>query len=136
VSRHVLGRSGLRNLEAELEQLTVDSRSSPERVCGGHLADQRPKFWIDPWPSRPTKRLASPVAAESSPVPANDGCRLNEEESPFPAIPKPPQAGPDQAICGAEAPERQRSSGGWSFDERQGLVTGGRPGFPIGRVRH
>jgi len=36
-------------------------------------------------------------------VPANDGCRLNEEESTFPAIPKPPQAGPNKAICGAEA---------------------------------
>ena len=36
-------------------------------------------------------------------MPANDGCRLNEEESTFPAIPKPPQAGPNKAICGAEA---------------------------------
>ena len=36
-------------------------------------------------------------------MPANDGCRLNEDEGTSPAVPKPPQAGPDKAICEAEA---------------------------------
>ena len=51
-SGHVAGDGGLRDVEPELEQLTVDSRSTPERIRGGHPPDQRPKLRIDPRSTR------------------------------------------------------------------------------------
>jgi hypothetical protein len=38
---HVLGDSGLRDLEAELQKLAVDARRAPERVLKAYLPDQR-----------------------------------------------------------------------------------------------
>src|SRR6478735_9987062 len=38
--RHILGDAGLADLDAKLEQLTMDSRRSPQRVGEAHLADQ------------------------------------------------------------------------------------------------
>jgi hypothetical protein len=38
---HVLGDSGLRDLEAELEKLAMDARRAPERVIQAHLPDER-----------------------------------------------------------------------------------------------
>ena len=78
----------------------VDQRACVARrqVAGGQASHEE-----DSRPSRLPARLASPVAAESFPVPANDSCWLNEEERASPAIPKAPQAGPDKAICEAEA---------------------------------
>jgi len=130
-SGHVAGDGALRDVEPELEQLTVDSRSTPERIRGGHLPDQRPQLWINPRPARPWARLASPVAPESFPVPANDGCRLNEDESTSPAAPKPPQPGPDKAICEAEAraPVRGRQNGSrWIATAKARGDAGGRTG--------
>jgi hypothetical protein len=39
-SHHVLGNRGLRNLDAELKQLTVNARRSPERVVSTHRLNQ------------------------------------------------------------------------------------------------
>jgi hypothetical protein len=38
---HVLGDSGLRDLEAKLEKFAMDARRAPERVVEAHLPDQR-----------------------------------------------------------------------------------------------
>jgi hypothetical protein len=38
---HVLRDAGLSDLEAELEQLAVDARRSPQRIFRAHLSDQR-----------------------------------------------------------------------------------------------
>jgi hypothetical protein len=38
---HVLRDSGLSDLEAELEQLAVDARRSPQRIFRAHPSDQR-----------------------------------------------------------------------------------------------
>src|SRR5438094_507249 len=38
--------------DAELEQLPVNARRTPQRVGVAHAADQITDFWIDPGPSR------------------------------------------------------------------------------------
>src|SRR6476660_8848893 len=44
VSGHVLGNRSLADIDAELEELSMDARSAPERICQAHLADQLPNF--------------------------------------------------------------------------------------------
>ena len=41
---HVLGHAGLSDVDAELEELPMDSRCSPQRVGDAHLADQPAYF--------------------------------------------------------------------------------------------
>ena len=40
--RHILGHGSLADSDAQLEQLTMDPRSAPERVGKADVADQRP----------------------------------------------------------------------------------------------
>ena len=50
-SPHVLGDSGLADLDPELQQLAMDARRTPERVGVAHLPDQLTNLAIDRWPS-------------------------------------------------------------------------------------
>src|SRR5712671_4579939 len=52
-SHHVLRNGGLAHLDAELEQLAVDSRCTPERVGSAHLPNQFTNFPIYRWSSGP-----------------------------------------------------------------------------------
>ena len=42
--RHILGHTGLADLDAQLEQLAMDPRRSLQRVGDAHLADQPANF--------------------------------------------------------------------------------------------
>src|SRR3954454_8723740 len=44
VSGHVLGNRSLADIDAELEEFSMDARSAPETICQAHLADQLPNF--------------------------------------------------------------------------------------------
>src|ERR1700716_3085207 len=52
--RHPPPHCGLADLDAELEQLPVNSRRTPQRVCSAHAADQITDVRADPGPSRTT----------------------------------------------------------------------------------
>ena len=41
---HVLRNGGLADIDAELEELSMDAGSTPERIGEAHLADQPPNF--------------------------------------------------------------------------------------------
>ena len=45
--RHVLRDSGLSDMEAELQKLSMDARCAPEGVLKAHLYDQRPQVPVD-----------------------------------------------------------------------------------------
>ena len=49
---HVSADRGLADLDAELEQLAVDARSAPKRVCPAYLADQITDLAAHPGPSQ------------------------------------------------------------------------------------
>src|SRR5260221_10739545 len=46
---HILRDAGLSDLEAELEQLAMDARRSPQRIFGAHPPDQCAQIGIDLW---------------------------------------------------------------------------------------
>src|SRR3954467_13506821 len=68
---HVLGDSGLRDLEAQLEKLAMDARRAPEWVIQAHLPDERAQVRIDLRAPSSIPGLPSPVAAKPSSMPAN-----------------------------------------------------------------
>ena len=44
MSGHVLGNRSLADIDAELEEFSMNARSAPERICQAHLADQLPEI--------------------------------------------------------------------------------------------
>jgi hypothetical protein len=77
---HVLRNGGLADIDAELEELSMDAGSAPERIGEAHLADQPPNFRRYAGPARTPTRFPAPEAAKASSVPAEDGLRLNDRK--------------------------------------------------------
>src|ERR1700747_133157 len=50
---HVLGHAGLSDIDAELEELSMDPRRSPRRIGHAHLADKLAYFQRNRWPATP-----------------------------------------------------------------------------------
>src|SRR5471030_1968594 len=69
---HVFRHRRLGNLDAELEQLTMDLGRSPERVLKAHSSDQVANLPIDPRSATEWTGLPSPVSGEPHSVPAHD----------------------------------------------------------------
>ena len=63
VSGHVLGNRSLADIDAELEELSMDARSAPERICQAHLADQLPNFERHLGPAGSSSRLPASLSA-------------------------------------------------------------------------
>jgi hypothetical protein len=65
--QHVSPDGSLTHLDAELEQLAVNPRGAPERICGTHLADQIAnlggRLGSPDAPLTGTKRAGSPYDA-------------------------------------------------------------------------
>ena len=59
---HVLRNGGLADIDAELEELSMDAGSAPERIGEAHLADQPPNFRRYARPAAPT-RFPTPEGA-------------------------------------------------------------------------
>src|SRR3954453_7977780 len=68
MSGHVLGNRSLADIDAELEELSMDARSAPERIAA-HPADQLPNFEGHLGPAGSSPRLPAPEGAESSTMP-------------------------------------------------------------------
>ncbi len=58
---HVLGHAGLSDIDAELEEFSMDSRRSPQRIGNAHLADKLAYLQRDCWPATPRFRFPSPT---------------------------------------------------------------------------
>src|ERR1019366_6342753 len=69
---HVFRHRRLGNLDAELEQLTMDPGRSPERVLKAHSSDQVANLLIDPRSATERTGFPSPVSGEPHAVPAHD----------------------------------------------------------------
>ena len=95
-SHRVLGHRSLADLDAELEQLTVDPGRAPERVGAAHLPDQIPNLAIHCWPSG--SRTPSQKQAEALAVPLDDGGRLDQHHHLQTAWPQSVEQDPEQAV--------------------------------------
>src|SRR6476659_8420761 len=70
---HVLRDAGLSDLKAELEQLAMDARRSPQRIVGAHPSDQRAQVRVDLRPTSKGAGFPTPVPAEAGSVPSHEG---------------------------------------------------------------
>src|SRR4051812_40882736 len=69
----ILRDAGLSDLKAELEQLAVDARRSPQRIVNAHPPDQRAQVRVDLRPTSKGVGFPTPVSAEAGSVPSHQG---------------------------------------------------------------
>ena len=108
--RHEPGDGALGNLDAKLEELSVDARGAPQRIRGGHLPDQGGDLGVEGRaPSGWAAREPGPVLAEAAALPAQDSVGRDDDQRLPPTGPDSGQAGPEQAVSRAELWAGQRS---------------------------
>jgi hypothetical protein len=107
---HVLCDSRLGNGEAQLQQLTVNSRCTPERVRNWHRPNQRADLSSDGRTPQPVAALPRPKEAESVPMPGDDGFGLHDNERRPPLAPDSGKPDPEQPVDARQPqPTRMRS---------------------------
>ena len=77
---HILGHARLSDIDAELEQLSMDPRRAPQRIGNAHLADQPADLQRHSRPATTMSRLPAPIRSKPRPMPANNGIRLNDRQ--------------------------------------------------------
>src|SRR6266481_2691717 len=77
---HVLGHAGLSDIDAELEEFSMDPRRSPQRIGNAHLADKLAYLRRYSWSATTAPRLPPPVRSEPGAVPTNNGVRLHDRQ--------------------------------------------------------
>jgi hypothetical protein len=96
---HVLAHAGLADVDAKLEQFTVNPRGTPERIVAAHRTNQGADFL---WHRRSSRLAApnfpSPKQAKALSMPAYDGRRFDEEDICPPIVPDDAQRGPQKSI--------------------------------------
>jgi len=96
--RHCPRHRGFCDLEAELEQLAVNTRRSPGRVLAGHSTDERPDIRIDRWTSASVSALPGPVEPKALAMPADHGFGLHEDQGVVPVWPQTVERDPECAV--------------------------------------
>lgn len=77
---HILSHTCLTDIDAELEQLTMDPWFSPQRIGNAYLADQLAYFQQHRRPAATRSRFPTPVGSEPGTVPADYGIRLDDRQ--------------------------------------------------------
>ena len=75
VAAHIPSDCRLSDLEAELEQFTMNVWGAPERVRPAHLANERAQLSRDLRSANTVARSPAPIRSKPSAVPANDRLR-------------------------------------------------------------
>src|SRR5664280_12463 len=75
VAAHIPSDARLGDLEAELEQFTMNVWGAPERVRPAHLVNERAQLSRDPRSANRVARSPAPIRSKPGAVPANDGLR-------------------------------------------------------------
>src|SRR6266581_8508040 len=70
---HVLRDARLSDLEAELEQLAMNARRTPQRIFHAHPPDQCAQIPIDLWSASKGTGFPTPVPAKAGPMPTHEG---------------------------------------------------------------
>jgi hypothetical protein len=96
-TRHVPRHRGLCDVEAEHEQLTVNTWRSPRRVLAGDSTDERPDLRIDRRTSASMSALPCPVELEALAMPADHGLWLHDDQG---VVSVWPQAAERDPECG------------------------------------
>src|SRR4030088_926850 len=78
VAAHVPSDRRLGDLEADLEQLTMNTRRAPKCVRTAHLANERAQLSRDLRSANTVAGSPAPIRPKPSTVPANDGLRPDD----------------------------------------------------------
>ena len=94
------GNGSLENIEAQHQELPVNSGCAPGWILRNHPKNQIADFFGDSLPSNHTScpRDRTPIQSESSAVPTNHSFRAYYDESLLPARPKPARKNPEELI--------------------------------------
>jgi hypothetical protein len=95
---HVLRHRRLRDRQAELQQLAVDPRRTPERIRAAHLPNQISQVPPNCGPTPSASTLPRPVASKSLAVPANYRLRSHHLQRMPPARPQPRKENPEDPV--------------------------------------
>ena len=99
---HVFAHAGLADIDAELEEFTVDARSAPKRILAAHPPNQFTDFLRHRWAAAlAAADFPGPEQSESFAVPSYDGCRFDDAQirAPFgPGSTKPSPQAPVESI--------------------------------------
>jgi hypothetical protein len=88
-AQHVLTDAALADVDAELEQLTVDARRAPARILPAHLANQVPKLArSDRSPRLTAAHLPGPEQSKTGAMPGHDRFWLDDGERRAPISPE------------------------------------------------
>src|SRR3979490_3424037 len=68
------------NFDTELEQLSMNPWSSPERIGDAHLADQLSYLERHRGPATAASRLPAPIQPKTRAMPTNNGVRLHDRQ--------------------------------------------------------
>src|ERR1700682_2354336 len=101
---HVLRRAGLSDIDAELEEFSMDPRRSPQRIGNAHLADKLAYLRRYSWSATTAPRLPPPVRSEPGAVSFNHGLRLQDRQGAEHPRSQTIQAGEYQTV---QHPERR-----------------------------
>jgi hypothetical protein len=77
---HILGHAGLPDFDTELEQLSLDPWSSPERIGDAHLANQLSHFERHREPATTASRPPAPIQPKARAMPTNNSVRLHDRQ--------------------------------------------------------
>ena len=105
---HVLGDRRLRDLDPELQQLTVNARRAPQRVLHTHPPDQAANLDRDLGSAAARTRLPSPIEPKARPVPAQHRVRLDDRDG-IPQRRKQPAQPDEEQPVGRRQPGPRRS---------------------------
>ena len=100
---HIFGDRGLPNVDAELEEFSMNSGSAPQRVGEAHGTDQLPDFNRHLRSAAATSRRPSPEQAKPSAMPTDNRLRLNDHQGIHNARRNPIEAGKNQTVESAES---------------------------------
>ena len=96
---HVLTNRGFGDLDAELEQLAVNSRRSPAHIVSAQSPNQFTCFFRHRWSARlSVLNLPRPVPTETPTVPVNNSSGFHNPESLTPSRPGLGQCDPEMPI--------------------------------------
>ena len=107
-SHHVLRHGGLRDLNAELQQLPMNARGAPERVDQADLSDQIAQVFGDLRPPRAAATPPPPVGAEALPMPADDRLGTQDSDRTQQSRPQPVKPYEEQPVTRSNAPGDRR----------------------------
>ena len=79
---HPIRDAGLSDLKAELEQLAMDARRTPQRIFRAHLPDQCAQICGDLWPASKGAGFPPPVPTEAGPMPTHESLGPDDRDGP------------------------------------------------------